>query len=128
MEKLAGGDGVQCKRVSTTDEDFGLIEAQPSPAQHYKGLNWGRVASHPFSSSPLSFITHPSNYLCVCVLIGIDRKRKRKGKGKAGREGLDLNSECVCVREREMQGGDEVSIEELASNLSTYKDQLHQVR
>ncbi|XP_014510572.1 survival of motor neuron-related-splicing factor 30 [Vigna radiata var. radiata] len=27
-----------------------------------------------------------------------------------------------------MQGGDEVSIEELASNLSLYKDQLHQVR
>ncbi|RYR76013.1 hypothetical protein Ahy_A01g000607 isoform A [Arachis hypogaea] len=27
-----------------------------------------------------------------------------------------------------MQGGEEVSIEELASNLSTYKDQLHQVR
>lgn len=26
-----------------------------------------------------------------------------------------------------MQGGDEVSIEELASNLSLYKDQLHQV-
>ncbi|ONK77384.1 uncharacterized protein A4U43_C02F5970 [Asparagus officinalis] len=27
-----------------------------------------------------------------------------------------------------MQGGEDVSIEELASNLSTYKDQLHQVR
>ncbi|EEF34530.1 survival motor neuron protein, putative [Ricinus communis] len=27
-----------------------------------------------------------------------------------------------------MQGGEEVSIEELASNLSTYKQQLHQVR
>ncbi|KAF7842829.1 survival of motor neuron-related-splicing factor 30 [Senna tora] len=27
-----------------------------------------------------------------------------------------------------MQGGEELSIEELASNLSTYKDQLHQVR
>uniref|UniRef100_A0A0A0KUI2 Uncharacterized protein n=1 Tax=Cucumis sativus TaxID=3659 RepID=A0A0A0KUI2_CUCSA len=27
-----------------------------------------------------------------------------------------------------MQGGEDVSIEELANNLSTYKDQLHQVR